>query len=385
MSLSNTQSVTADTSIDCWGEASCSEIYQIVSPLVECDSLNACKEIKLSQDSSIMSDVNEINGNGMFSLQGAKLYSNSASNNVFGFYGWHAGYGATIYCQNGDICTVYCKNNGCMGLNLICDDGICNNVAISCDGLNNVCPAVGILSIIPEGPIFDPFSKYQLRPYDIDDIYDDNTFLCDSNSDYTSCNDYQDDNCYEKTLTISQDKNLCCRGVYSCKSSSINIGDNTNTYCSGGYGCIYSDIIGTSGNYGNDASIECGRRACIGSSISYVDNVLSMGYGGLETSTILNADIVGCYSMLGCEESSMTNVNTVYGTGRQSLYNAEIDNSGLTDFSVYLLGYSSGEGLSITCDNSILNECKIYCYNEETCSNLGEVNCNCEEVILVFN
>ena len=227
------------------------------------------------------------------------------------------------------------------------------------------------------------FEEYYNRNYDITDIYDEDSFDC-TNSDYTSCNNYQDSNCYTETLSVTQDKNLCCRGVYSCKKSTISVESGSNTHCMAGYSCISGTISGPSDSSigENDATLECGREACQYSEVSNIDNVVAVGYRGLEGTTVSDSEFLGCFTTEGCVESELSDIKYVYGTGYQSLSSANLDNSNLSKFEVYLLGYDSGNSLDITCDNDILEECVIYCYNEETYNNLGTVNCDCKTVIL---
>ena len=355
------------------------------TPLLSCDGLNSCKNIYVSSDESGSNSIEELYAKGMFSLQTSEIYSNADISNDYYFYGFYSGYGTSIFCQANHVCSVTCKNNGCKGLTIFFDDS--SSLTIDCDESNgHLCPNMDYSSNCDSNglDLLNLFDIYYMREYDLADVYDDNSFECNTNSDYDSCNNYQDSNCYSTTLSVFQDKNLCCRGVYSCKYSSISVESGSNTRCMGSQSCSYGSISGpTDSSIGsNGATLECGRDACQYSQVSNIDNVVSVGYRGLEGTSVSDSEFLGCFTTEGCFESELSDIKYIYGTGYQSLLSANIDNSNLDRFEVYLLGYDSGNDLDITCDNSILQECVIYCYNEETCNNLGTIDCNCQTVIL---
>ena len=169
------------------------------------------------------------------------------------------------------------------------------------------------------------------------------------------------------------------------------MGKNSSVYCRAGYACTSaniqaanSDINPFDGNI-STSLLECGRLSCISTTITNISYVIATGLGGVSSSaTINNAFYMGCYSQTACDSSIINNVKYIYATGYESLQSATITNDELTSFSIYLLGYDSGNGLTISCDNNILdlNGCNIYCYNNASCINLGSISCNCTTMIL---
>ena len=353
---------------------------------MDCAGLNSCLDLDFS-DAIDSIEFDEIRGMGLFSLQNSKIYSTENATNDFVFYGWYSGYNTNIYCQSNHTCLITCKNNGCKGLNAYCND--CSNLSIDCDESNgNLCANTNYSSNQDELglDLFELFDEYYWRNYSIGDIYDNNLFGCNSNSDYISCNDYLDADCKGQNINIFKGKSVCCRGVHSCRSSTITAQNGANIHCLAANSCSLGIINGPSpGNSSiseNNITVECGVEGCDSAAISNIDNVVSVGHGGLNSAMVENAQFVGCFSWNGCVDSDLINVKKIYATGYRGLYSANINNTGLNSFEIYLLGYDSGNSLNITCNNILLDECFIYCYNQETCSNLGTVDCNCQMINL---
>ena len=115
-------------------KAGCSSVGEFETPLLECESLNACKNFYVSSDESDSNSIEELFAKGMFSLQNSEIYSNGDISNDYYFYGWYSGYETNIYCQANHVCSVTCKNNGCKGLNFYYDDT--STYSIDCDESN---------------------------------------------------------------------------------------------------------------------------------------------------------------------------------------------------------------------------------------------------------
>ena len=70
------------------------------------------------------------------------IYPN-ADNAEFYFYGVYSGYNATVICNDGYTCNIYCYNNGCNDLTLKCennDNGCTFNIDCIYAELSNNCP-----------------------------------------------------------------------------------------------------------------------------------------------------------------------------------------------------------------------------------------------------
>ena len=74
---------------------------------------------------------------GHFSGAYSHIYSNNNTISAY-FYGYLSGYNATLHCQSGDTCNIYCLGMGCFNLNLNCD-GMCVQPN-SCDDSSIICP-----------------------------------------------------------------------------------------------------------------------------------------------------------------------------------------------------------------------------------------------------
>ena len=117
-------------------QASCSSVDEFVTPILDCEGLNSCKDLYISSGESHTSIIEELSANGMFSLQNSEIYSNGNDGitNEYYFYGWYSGYGTSIHCQEEHVCTITCKNNGCKGLTIDYEDS--SSVTIDCDETN---------------------------------------------------------------------------------------------------------------------------------------------------------------------------------------------------------------------------------------------------------
>ena len=212
--------------IDCWGEASCIKFNRTQITLLECSGLNSCKNT-ISSTTYASQYILEINSYAMFSLQNSLIqvtYDPSPTSIFeYNFYGWHSGFNSSIYCNKS--CAINCYQNGCQFLNVYClntnGDYTNNNSEIegisSCnitcnEGIGHKCPnSYGSGSVSAGENLFredaysignyDILENYYYREYKLYDLYDNAT--CEDNSDYTSCNDYQDSNCRATTLTIN--------------------------------------------------------------------------------------------------------------------------------------------------------------------------------------
>ena len=146
--------------IECTAEKSCSNSYIAGSSIyLLCSGDYACSN-------TIINNTLLIEGYGYYSLSNATIYATGIYPIAFDhgvswstttednynveiyLYGYYAGYGAKIICQNGLNCTVYCQGNGCLNtdLEIMDTDSIINNsysrFIVYCDKDNNAtdCP-----------------------------------------------------------------------------------------------------------------------------------------------------------------------------------------------------------------------------------------------------
>ena len=210
MSLAGNKDVSVRSKIDCWGEAACYAMGSVIStPLLNCDSLNACKDITNYDDSN--GDASEIDAvfvAGMFGLQNSVLFSYEDITNTYQFFGWFSGYNTSIYCQVDHTCSIECYQNGCDNLNFYCGiPGTTNeytndntqissieNCNIACnDAAGHICPNNKNTQTASSSDVdtlleYDEFDigfndiirKYYLRYYDLTDLYDEQDCMINS-------------------------------------------------------------------------------------------------------------------------------------------------------------------------------------------------------------
>eukprot|EP01084_Bolivina_argentea_P037878 70046_1 len=88
--------------------------------------------------------ADKIHAMGYYSLLYANIDSLNRNKITVKMYGSVAGYGATMLCQQGSICTLDCKGTGCLHMELICFEGSdCNVLPADCISVQDVdCPVV---------------------------------------------------------------------------------------------------------------------------------------------------------------------------------------------------------------------------------------------------
>eukprot|EP01084_Bolivina_argentea_P021888 40680_1 len=290
---------TATQRIECLGTYSCSNIngnsyiqtskYNTKYP-INCQASNSCQNTKIrpfnnslgfigcyGDHSCAYSDIQNvanIAGLGAYSLLYATINSNLSSNNtnqlVVSLRGYHAGFGATIICHAGDICTVKCSNNACHMLRYICL-GI-DNCIIDIRSSDTIHPIRNITE-------FNPNTLNLL--YNSTETSSDNEEACNLPHNHYVYDDSWE--CSTDIVSISNNNNsnlidpICCRGRESCANISYIIATN-DIICSGARACEgrridkLGIIISTTG------SVYCESfHACSGSTINSANNVYCLG------------------------------------------------------------------------------------------------------------
>eukprot|EP01084_Bolivina_argentea_P265836 450740_1 len=121
-------------SVSCSGIASCHGAT-LKAPIVSCESSGSCIDTILDGvqrldllgendlgDGVSISGIPVINGYGIRSLLNAKISTNTVGLTVV-LAGHETGYGATITCDDGQICILKCKGNGCQHTIFNCLEG----------------------------------------------------------------------------------------------------------------------------------------------------------------------------------------------------------------------------------------------------------------------
>eukprot|EP01084_Bolivina_argentea_P266850 452791_1 len=118
------------TGLICLGSNSCSYSVLNSSRLVNCGGDQSCAYSNITSKS--------INGNGAYSLMYASIYSSGdGSTLTISLYGYNAGFGAKIICDEADRCIINCFGNACFMTYIECatitDNSVINITYSNCE------------------------------------------------------------------------------------------------------------------------------------------------------------------------------------------------------------------------------------------------------------
>eukprot|EP01084_Bolivina_argentea_P237802 399552_1 len=103
--------------VHCFASNSCQNSNIKANDVVYCHGSESCVHSNITAQSVI--------AQGLHSLYESIIQSNATLS--VHLPGYQSGFGGTILCKSGDICTVYCYYNGCQMLNLECEENsVCN-------------------------------------------------------------------------------------------------------------------------------------------------------------------------------------------------------------------------------------------------------------------
>eukprot|EP01084_Bolivina_argentea_P052335 96141_1 len=302
----------------CFGGSSCSfswlDSQNTATHTVWCGGEQSCAKASFSKMSRILA-------HGAYSLYNSFIFSDPNSNSLsVELFGYRAGFGATILCQTGHLCTINCYGSGCLSLHILCY-GTC---VVHNNSTDTITPIMGTDNI----NITAVTNNYTVR----------NDLLCSTKPTNTFDN-YRER--YEGENIIINVDPICCRGDESCeKIATINSLTNTHypIVCSGNDACRVDNIL-------NNGDIYCsGYYACYG-----VKNI--------------TAHSLYCGGDASCMSSTITAALEVYCTGRSSCRGTTIWSNG--DLNVHLLGTNAGKNADIHCNEG--HVCNIHCGGYNSC------------------
>eukprot|EP01084_Bolivina_argentea_P068051 123839_1 len=396
-SCSDISSIQSAGHISCGGRNSCSHASIYTDRAIGCMAASSCKHsiIKANQRhykivcgadqscsyATLTSPVIYLFGAYAFSY--GVIDSKNVSDNRMRVYleGYHSGFGATIICQDTDVCDIYCYGNACDMTRIKClAHDNCNILTEHTDlyRINGVFYAQPDNAISPESNITDVTYNHLLSQRNFSFLYNQ---LHWGNND-AACNDKATnsitfDDGYWQNLTdiISVDADIqdliCCRGYMSCYDISIVYNTSTSTSniieCSGKYSCSRSFLTNSIG------SIFCsGYGACKYAMINSKGNIYCTGAASCEMATIENANTVYCAGAYGsCTNTIINGVTNYYDLGGHNGNRHQIIRSNGRNMNVYLLSpqiYSSGKNMSITCNEG--DNCLVECGTTTSCNNV---------------
>ena len=152
----NNPSMTCDGS-SCGG-ASVSDIAYLY-----CNGFRCCVYCQINA-------VKNIFGFGLKSFEDANISSGGVDINIY-LIGYNAGYNLNIFCHEGDLCNIYCQNNGCDEIRSINCVNNSNSDSDNCIISNTFTPTLSPISLAPTNapqsyptkiPSVNPTNKKQI-------------------------------------------------------------------------------------------------------------------------------------------------------------------------------------------------------------------------------
>eukprot|EP01084_Bolivina_argentea_P021773 40466_1 len=356
----NVSSLTSSYRLFCGGTGSCSNIETTnIADSTLCFASNSCQYTVFDATMAISSysvdcwgdqscthsdflNVPTIYAYGAYSLYNATIYGNHASNKLdVTFDGYQSGFGAKIYCQFGNICTINCNGNGCQMLYVQCI-GSC---VININSASTIRPIIDLTD-------FDG-SKLNLL-VDSVTFNDYNEAMCNSQSNEFTFDNYNE--AYSgSNIVMNTNGPICCRaskGCYGAKEIIISSTNIESVICSGEYSCNGQSLAGIINN--NNGPVFCeGNQSCMKTNISTTDNVY-------------------CFGRYSCRNNKISKAQNIYCTGSGSCQYSIIISS--TNITIYLLGKESATGASIYCN--VGDTCTIVCGGADSCIGITALQCN---------
>eukprot|EP01084_Bolivina_argentea_P035012 64912_1 len=302
--ITNTQD-----SLSCEGSYSCANIdglSHINGERIECSGSNSCQNSNIISNENINENIYVSCGgsqsciytnittpivsvSGAYSLYASIIDSQFVINNELNvyLYGYQSGFGGTILCRAGDICNIYCYNNGCEMLYLECEQNSDCNILLNNNDAHITIPPIRNLN------------EYDYTLYNIK--YNSKTYeLCENVSNFVYDN-YRE----QKGIIETNEQNsgpVCCRGSHSCFDTvSIAFTDTVSdiVVCSGTRSC-QDTIINTT------ISVFCeGYWSCLSTVINKANNVYCLGVFACQHTVIHESKNVYCLGAYACSRSTI--------------------------------------------------------------------------------
>ena len=401
----------------CRGTLSCLGISYLelkyTDAYVYCQGARSCAHIgKLTGTLSVTKMT--IKGHSIFSFYNSSMYSNGYSVDLT-LTSHYSGYGATLYCQNGDDCVVTCKGNSCFNFNFICDSGAlctvnCNNSGSIESVINkydykyeyNICPngwnssndvydSENDMKFMIELEKSVNITNYFIIPY-YKELIEESKFLIKSEKCVIECMDAGTNGCDWNSSSLiiggnddngAEDisRSICCYGVHSCayRTNVTNSYINGRILCLGSLSCRNSSLAAT-----NDV-VALGDHAASFSQIVFGRVMISGGLFGAVRSTIKYGDILICEGLSSCQSTDIIGVKQIYGFGWHSLRYSSISSiKSQSRMDIYFIGYDSAADVTINCSENNSTVFNVYCGNG-ACKNIKEMNGTSCNIIFSVN
>ena len=399
--------VSSGAQAHCGGTLSCLGISYLelkgTDSYVGCNAARSCAHIGTINGTQLVTKMT-IKGHSIFAFYNSSMYSNGYGVNLT-LTSHYSGYGATLYCQNGDDCVVNCEGNSCFNFNFICESGAlctvnCNNSGSIKSEINkydykyeyNICPngwnssddvydSENDMQFMMELEKAVNITNYFIIPY-YKELIEENKFLIKSEKCVIECMDYGTNDCdhdwnSSSLITGGNDDDeednsgsICCYARSSC----ANQANVTNSYTNGRILCLAHDSCKNSDLTATNDVVALGDDAASFSQIVFGRVMISGGFLGAEGSTIKYGDILICEGQSSCRDTNIVGVKQIYAFGWQSLRYSSISSiKSQSRLDIYFIGYDSAADVTIDCSENNSTVFNVYCGNG-ACKNINEMD-----------
>ena len=335
-----------DENIYCYGELSCYQSNIFASKL-HCGGERSCAN-------SISHISGTVYAYTYASAQNC-IFDSTNSSSIYYFYGPYSGDNATIICGNGHTCLVYCYNNGCNNVKLLCN-GTCNFIVSCSDDAvqSNICPNETIINQDNNLP--------KLNLLSFEDIYE-NSVTSPCYTPITNaihCDDYQECEDSPSLDTTNINAPICCTSYFGCYNvdtitsvilSNSSVINDISIRCDGSWSCAYSNHV---------EAVNGGNIHITGFAAGYVVDIIETTHNydifctapqSCYWSVLKHANNTYCSGSLVCPSTTITNVSNIWMYGIRAGWYSRI--TGLKN-SLHCGGHYSCKGTIISGDGDTL-------------------------------
>merc|ERR1719461_650266 len=332
--------INSENSIYCNGNSGCMEASLNAYDRVSCGGLESCagSTIKANRvdlygsnsgsDSKIFAA--EVNVYGAGAAKRALFDSLGQEKMKINFIAEMGGTGGTVTCRSGSECTLSCRNTGCKGLELQCENGAnCLVTPSTCLNDHNAgnkmpdgiyCPSIVSMNTIPKpeanviGGSIRPWYQHKIIPRRLKKSSSKSSSSSIECLDEHQCEKqaYEDvgakcggfESCLTATVHAGETgDDIACHGKQSCFKADLETRDGAID-CYGEKACQYANIRGKNMNclgFEACADIKCDSNPCEGAGrITSVGYMQCYGTQSCRDSKIKTIDSIGCKANRAC-------------------------------------------------------------------------------------
>eukprot|EP01084_Bolivina_argentea_P184181 317706_1 len=343
--------IITSNNIDCRGDHGCAKVGELsAGSSINAQGALAIAYSNITKANKIYSDgdqacayshiesTNVIHGRAAYSLLNARI-TTTKDINIY-LRGHYAAYGATLHCNVGHECNIYCDGRtSCSMFYIICS-GTCNVIKNSIDTI----PPITNISQ------FNPSQDVLL--YDSLSVTANKDAACSNQTNEWTFDIFQE---LKANITVSTSVGvMCCRSHGACSGTNITyLSPNKDALvCSGWYCC--------SGEKRINGDVLCtGGGACTGAAITTTETLYCLGQVSCRNS-ILSASVVYCGGWKSCAPAAFSNSGnlSIYLLGQEAGISSTVTCHDASDiYSIFCKGWHSCEGLTLSGNCDFYVEC----------------------------